>query len=167
VASSSIVGAAVGPIVAACAFAACIGAAHGRSNESGEAAQNGIAFELRATPYNAGKIARAFLLPEGHDTRLVVRLSGVPPYVGRPVHVYTYIYDAACTNLPPKAMWSLNDRVLATDVAGGRGSTAMLSIAHTLPVPLGDLLAGRYAVAVRTSPADGDRLIFCGEIAHE
>ena len=131
------------------------------------AAPDALAVKLNATAYNAGRIGHAFLSPDGEVTRLVLMLSGVPPYVGRPIHVYTYIYDGSCTNLPAKPVWSLNERVLANTVTGssGAGNGTMLKIAHTIPAPLEALRAAHYAIALRTAPADGNRLIFCGDIA--
>jgi hypothetical protein len=126
-------------------------------------ASDPLTVTLRATSYNAGKTAQAFLLPRGEKTLLDLRFSGVPPYVGSPVHVYTYIYAGSCKDLPAKPAWSLNDRVLAQRVAGA--SRAMLQLSHTVAAPIDALRGGRYAIALRTAPADGDQLLFCGDIA--
>ena len=128
-------------------------------------AHGGVTLPLRATSYNAGNIGKAFLWPEGANTRILVHFSGVPPHVSRPVHVYTYIYASACSKLPSQPVWSLNERVLVNGVAGARGgSRGMFAISHTVPVALSELQKRPHAIALRTAPADGDQTIFCGDL---
>ena len=143
------------------------GFAHADEIRAEAPARDVLAIELNATTHNAGKIAHAFLSPDGEITRVVLMLSGVPQYVGRPIHVYTYIYPGTCRNLPPKPVWSLNERVLANAVTGtpGAGNKTMLTLAHNIPMPLHALRVERYAIGLRTAPADGDWLIFCGDIS--
>lgn len=126
-----------------------------------------LAINLNATAYNAGSVGRAFLSPDGKVTRVVLMLSGVPPYVGRPIRVYTYVYGGTCAHLPAQPVWSLNERVLANPVTGtpGASNKTMLRIAHTIPLPLQALRAGHYAIGLRTAPADGNWLIFCGDMS--
>ena len=37
---------------------------------------------------------------------------------------------------------------------------------RSAPITMPDLLSGKYAVVVRTSPEDGSADIFCGDVAH-
>ena len=98
-----------------------------------------------------------------------LNFSGVPPYASLPVHVYTYIYEAACANLPDKPAWSLNDRVLAEGFSGQRSYSRRgpFTLSHIAPVPVDQLLSGRYALALRTAPADGDQVIYCADLHKE
>lgn len=149
----------------AMALGACLTIVIG--NGESQAAQRAatLTIKLHATSYNAGRIGQATLIPQGASTRIVLRFSGVPNYVGRPIHVYTYVYAADCANLSSTPVWSLNDRVLPTDVTGTPGGTrSMLSISHILPASLPELRSHKYSVVLRTAPADGDQPIFCGEI---
>jgi hypothetical protein len=149
-------------------IAGCASPDGSRPEEAQGSRVGALTFDLHATSYNAGRIGRATLLPQDNGTRLVLRFSGVPPYVTVPVHVYTYIYAAACGSLPSTPTWSLNDRVLVDGVSGAAslGAPTMLTISHTIPASLRDLRSGRYAIALRTAPADGNQMIFCGDIGN-
>jgi hypothetical protein len=127
-----------------------------------------IAVPLAATPRSAGEIGRALLVPRGEVTDIVVEVSGVPPQVtSRPVHLYTYLYDGTCDRLPPKPAHALTGRVLAQAGRMAGGATPAggpFTVANSIALPLDALRRERYAIVVRTSPADGDVEIFCGPI---
>ena len=123
---------------------------------------------LQATPRNAGEIGRAFLMADGDGTRVQIEVSGVPPLVSsRPVHLYTFVYTGRCEAHGDKPAYALLDRVLAgsprsTSIAPAAGP---FTVSNTAPLPLDQLRAGPYAISVRTSPADGDVEIFCGNVS--
>jgi len=124
-----------------------------------------VSIPLVATSRNAGEIGRAFLVPLGAETGVTVELSGAPPQVvSRPVHLYTFLYDGRCDALPAKPVQALTERVLAQSVTGAAPIGGPFTISNTAPLPLAVLRHAHYAIVVRTSPADGDVAIFCGNI---
>jgi hypothetical protein len=149
------------PIPAALAAAAVLAACAGGMGDGV------VSVPLDATSRNAGEIGRAFLISRGSETDVVVEVSGVPPLVAsRPVHLYTFLYDGRCDRLPANPLHSLTDRVLARSA---RSTSAMpaggpFTVSNTAPLPLEALRRARYAIVIRTSPADGDVEIFCGNI---
>jgi hypothetical protein len=126
-----------------------------------------ISIPLIATSHNAGEIGRAFLIPRGTETGVVVEVSGVPPqFTSRPVHLYTFLYEGRCDSLPPKPAHALTDRVLAQrgSTAGATPASGPFTISNTVAMSLESLRRGGYAIVIRTSPADGNVEIFCGAI---
>jgi hypothetical protein len=129
---------------------------------------NIVTITLQATPRNAGTIGRAFLMAEGTGTRVLIEVSGVPPQVStRPVHLYTYVYAGTCNPLAPQPAYALLDRVLAQSPTSSAIVPAggPFTVSNTAPMPLEKFRAGPYAIVVKTSPADGDVAIFCGDVA--
>jgi hypothetical protein len=140
----------------ACVTLACVGlvcVAHARDTGA-------VVVPLKASSYNAGHVGQATLLPEGGATRIVLWFSGVPWDTTLPVHVYTYLYEGSCSALPERPAMSLNDRVRWWGVTGRRGP----SLGQTARMPMDELLSGRYALALRSAPADGNELIYCGDL---
>lgn len=125
-----------------------------------------VVFKLSATSYAAGEVGQATLIPESGSTRIALNFSGVPRNTTQPVHVYTYIYEGRCGGLSAKPAYSLNDRVLVSTPSGriGYGPRGPFSLTHSVPLSIDELLNGRFALGLRTSPADGDHLIYCGEL---
>lgn len=139
---------------------ACGGPSDGPSREF-------IAVPLQATAQAAGEIGRAFLLPEGEGTRVRIEVSGVPPEVtSRPVHLYTLIYEGSCDRLGAQPAYALTERVLAQSPSVGAIAPAAgpFTVSNTAPIPLEKLRAGEFAIVVKTSPADGNWEIFCGNV---
>lgn len=122
---------------------------------------------LTASRINAGATGRATLVPLGERTQVTVVVSGVPPMLStRPVHLYTFLYRGTCASAAPEPAYALNDRVLAqspssTAIAAAAGPFTITNVA---PVALDALQGGRYAIRIMTSPADGNREIFCGDV---
>jgi hypothetical protein len=132
------------------------------STATRSAAADAVVIPLQATRINAGRVGRATLLPlEDGKTSILLDFTGVPGDTTRPVHVYTYVYEASCGALTTQPAYAFNERVLASKPAGGLGP---YQIAHTAPVPISDLLSGRFSIALRSAPQDGDRVIYCGEL---
>jgi hypothetical protein len=126
-----------------------------------------VSVPLVATSRNAGEIGRAFLIPRGAETGVIVEVSGVPPQLtSRPVHLYTFFYDGRCDRLPAKPAHALTDRVLAQPgrTPGGTPASGPFTVANTVSMPLAAVRAARYAIVIRTSPAAGDIEIFCGSV---
>ncbi|MFY9327750.1 MAG: hypothetical protein WAO76_06995 [Georgfuchsia sp.] len=135
---------------------------------------NLISIPLVATKYNAGKVGKATLVPQGDKTEVVLTLSGVPNYTTRPIHFYTYVYDGTCSNRSAKPRYVLNDRVLADSLnpesGFGRGPIGAfigpVQLSHIISVDFQTFRSTRYALSVRSSPADGNAEIFCGDNSH-
>jgi hypothetical protein len=126
-----------------------------------------VTVPLITTSRNAGEIGRAFLIPRGVQTDVVVEVSGVSPQIAtRPVHLYTFLYDGRCDKLPSKPLHALTDRVLAQSrrAAGATPIGGSFTVSNTAPMSIDALRRARYAIVVRTSPANGDIVLFCGNI---
>lgn len=133
-----------------------------------------VSMPLVATKYNAGNVGKATLMPQGDKTVVRVALSGVPDYTSRPIHIYTYIYDGTCGSRNATPRFALTDRVLADGLIAEPGLgpepigvfTGPVQLAHSIPMDFQAFRATRYAISVRTSPADGNTEIFCGDNSH-
>lgn len=122
---------------------------------------------LTPAPYNAGRIGRAYLVPSGDRTVVRIDASGVPDTVARPIHLYTFIYEGSCAAPSEKAVFALTDTVLASSLANPTGIGAFggaLTITNPAPIAFDALQAKPYAIVVKTSPADGDRVLYCGDV---
>ncbi|MBC5784951.1 hypothetical protein H8N03_18535 [Ramlibacter sp. USB13] len=125
-----------------------------------------VVVPLAPAPSNAGSFAQATLLPAPDGTRMTVFFTAAGPQPTSPLHVYTYLYEGRCEALPQQPARALNDNVLVRtangDIAQSRRGAFMLS--HAVPLPLAELADGRYALVLRSSPADGGGLLYCGEL---
>lgn len=121
---------------------------------------------LAPSATNAGGLGRADLLPADDGTRLELFFSAAGPQPAMPLHVYTYLYEGRCTALPATPAYSLNDRVLVRTARGHLASTRRgdFRLSHQVPMTLGELASGRYALALRAAPADGGEVLYCGEL---
>jgi hypothetical protein len=122
---------------------------------------------MNAAAINAGQTGRAIFTPLGDQTQVTIIVSGVPPeLVARPVHLYTFLYRGSCGNLASESSYSLTENVLAQTPASSAVAPIgrPLTVANVAPVALDELRRESYAVRVTTSPADGNREIFCGDI---
>lgn len=120
---------------------------------------------LAGSRVNAGKNAWAHLIGRGDETAVSVTAAGVPPYVSRPVHLYTYIYEGACGALSSHPAHSLNQTVLARSKGSASQIGPPYTIENTARVRLAALQATPHAILVRSAPADGNLDLFCGDIA--
>lgn len=127
---------------------------------AGDARKELLEVRLNATPMNAGRIAQATLVPRGDETSISFVISGVPSFTTRPVRLYTFIYPGSCAHPGISPAYELNDRV--TTERHFRGDVWRMS--RAAPVPLSTLRAGDYSLVLRTTPADGNVDIFCGDI---
>lgn len=138
------------PVAAfAALLAGCVGAAGDKEV---------LTIHLKAGQQNEGSIGQASLVGRGDATDITYRISGVPAGVSRPLQLYTFVYSGTCAQLPAEPAYSTNSTTQATPTDSGW----MLS--KDVPVALGDLRSEPHALVVRTSPADSNIEIFCGDI---
>jgi hypothetical protein len=126
-----------------------------------------VVIRLNATPPNRGKVAVATLLPGVPDccgsprTELRVWISGVPNSTTLPPRVFTYIYPGQCGSLGPQPAYDLNRRTVAL---GNGLPGSIMWISRRVEAPFTELTTSDYALVLRTSPADGNVDIFCGDL---
>lgn len=125
-----------------------------------------MSIQLMATQSNAGQTGKATLHPQSEKTLVDIIISGVPSFTSPPVHLYSYVYEGTCESHKPQPRFALTRKVLAaTDfrpLASGpiRGP---FNLSESMPITLQTIRASQHAISVRTSPADGNFEIFCGE----
>lgn len=113
---------------------------------------------LQPGPQNAGEIGQVGLVNQGGVTGLDFFFGGVPAYVTLPLQLYTYIYPGRCTALGAQPAYAMNDTVQTTKVDNG------WIMSKRVPASLDSLRSSDHAVVVRTSAADRNLQIFCGDI---
>jgi hypothetical protein len=139
------------------ALAALAASAVAMAAEGGSAGEFRI--ELSASSRNQGNVGWALFAPSGDGTSMVLQLSGLPPYLVRPVRLYTYLYRGSCVQLPASAAYDLNEVVVPL-----RQRAPPFELRKSVPLPPDQLRSGGYSVVVRSSPMDGDIDLFCGDI---
>ena len=126
-----------------------------------------VSVTLTAAQINAGQTGRALLTPVGERTQVTIIVSGVPTELSsRPVHLYAYVYRGFCGNLASDPSYALTEHVLAQSPTSPTFATMRgpLSITNMAPISIDTLNKDGYAILVKTSAADGNREIFCGNI---
>ncbi len=123
-----------------------------------------VSFMLQAGSRNAGETGRGFMTAQGDRTLINLTISGVPPWVARPIQVFTFVYAGSCAKRDATPAYALNDTVQVNAQNSIRVS-GPFTLAKTLPVPMATLRSGEYAIVLRTSPADGNWDIFCGDMS--
>jgi len=118
-----------------------------------------VTIPLMATPQNLGQIANTTLAIQGNETAFSFFISGVPSGTLRPLNLYTFINKGSCEHPGPVA-YAMNDLINTNRISATRGWTYSRSAPVAMPV----LLSGGYSVVIRTTPADGNTDIFCGDI---
>ncbi len=114
---------------------------------------------LKASHFNAGAIGSATFVPVAKGCEVVFNVANLQPWLERPIRIYTFIYPGSCEKLGKKPAYEMNDTV-TTDRVGKNA----WRVNKKIPASLDGLLAGHYAVVVRSSPSDGNRDLFCGDI---
>jgi Cu/Zn superoxide dismutase len=143
-------------LVAICLTMGCAG---GVASPSGP---QPVTVTLTASAQNAGKIGQVTLVAHGQATEMLFFISGVPPGTTAPAHVYTYVYPGSCSNLGEKPAFAMTRRTVLGDHVPYQEN----KLWRTIPMSLDDLTSSDYAIVVRSSPADGFREMFCGDIKH-
>ncbi|CAI8739374.1 MULTISPECIES: hypothetical protein [Pseudomonas] len=116
---------------------------------------------LGATPQNAEHIARATLSPVGNQTSIWLTVGGVPHDMAVSSRLDTAIYAGSCQQLGAQPAYETR-QANSVDYPSLAPRTQHWAQA---PVALSELTRGGYALLVRTSPADGSRALFCGNIS--
>lgn len=116
---------------------------------------------LDATPQNATHIARATLSPVGDHTGIVLTVGGVPQDLAVPSRLESAIYPGSCQHLGAQPAYQTR-QANSVDYPSMAPRTRLWAQA---PVALSELTKGDYALLVRSSPADGSRALFCGNIS--
>ena len=137
-------------------LSACAVSADARRDDS-------VNIPLSAARINAGETGRAILVPLGERTQVTIIVSGVPvELASRPVHLYTFVYTGTCGNPAEQPSYALTERVLAQSTTSTVGGA--FTITNVAPVSVDALRREPHAIRIKTSPADGNREIFCGDI---
>jgi hypothetical protein len=129
---------------------------------SGCASRTGIVdVPLDATSQNANHIARATLSPVGNQTSIWLTVGGVPQDMAVSSRLDTAIYAGSCQQLGAQPAYKTR-QANSVDYPSLAPRTQHWAQA---PVALSALTKGDYALLVSTSPADGSRPLFCGNIS--
>jgi hypothetical protein len=124
-----------------------------------------VTIDLVASGRNAGETGKAFLLPRGDATQIRIDVSGSAVLVTAPVQLYMFIYEGRCGSLSAQPKYSLTQvvRVSSALNPGSMGSGAgPWTLSNPAPAPLAVLRGAPHALVVRTSPADANVDLFCG-----
>ena len=133
------------------------------TTSDGSRTDDTVAFALQATQRNAGKTGGALMARQGDKTVIRLTVTAVPPWVVRPVQLYTFVYAGTCVDHQETPAYALNEIVQA-DLLGNAGPFGPFILEKTLPAPIDTLRAEAHAIVVRTSPADGNVDIYCGDM---
>ena len=116
---------------------------------------------LEATAQNPEHIARATLSPVGNQTSIQLTLGGVPHNLALPSRIDTALYAGTCQHLAAQPAY----RTQQTDSVDYPSMAPRSRYWAQAPVALSELAKGDYALLVRSSPADGSRPLFCGNLS--
>jgi hypothetical protein len=143
-------------IFAAASSCGCTGMADNRRVDT-------VSFMLQAGSRNTGETGKGFMTAQGDKTVINLTITGVPPWVGRPIQLFTSVYAGSCARRNDTPAYALNDTVQVT-AQNSAGASGPFTIAKTVPVPMSTFRSGDHAIVLRTSPADGDWDLFCGNM---
>ena len=147
----------------------CCGAAPKAESTVSGSGPDSESIGLLATRNNPGEIGKATLVSLGEKTGIEVVVSGLPAGTIRPFHLYAFVYEGTCSSHGQKPRYSLTNHVLATSIIGPQEIGTFrgpMRLSENIPVAFQTLRATPYTISVRTSPADGNREIFCGDNTH-
>ena len=143
-------------VIATALSCGCAGTADNRPSDT-------VSFMLQAGSSNAGETGRGFMTAQGDRTLINLTITGVPPSVVRPIQLFTFVYAGSCAKRDATRAYALNDTV-QVNTQNSIGVSGPFTIAKAVPVPMVTLRSGEYAIVLRTSPADGNWDIFCGDM---
>ena len=126
-----------------------------------------IAIDLVASRRNIGETGKAFLLPRGDATQVRIEVSGSAVPFAAPVQLYMFIYEGRCGSLRTQPKYSLTKLVQASSALnpGSLGSgPGPWTLSNSAPTALDVLRGAPHALVVRTSPADANVDLFCGNL---
>ena len=122
-----------------------------------------VTFTLQAGPRNLGETGKALMGPRGDKTVVMLNISGVPPWVVRPVQLYTFVYAGSCAAHGTTPAYALNE-IVSAGLLSNNGMSGPFTLEKTVPLPMNTIRSGNYAIVVRTSPADQNVDIYCGDM---
>lgn len=99
----------------------------------------------------------------GDSTWLRLTISGVPAWTTRPVRIFTFIYAGSCAGHDVVPTFALND-VVQADLMGNSNLFGPFTLLKSVPASLIELHSRAYAVVLRSSAADGNVDLFCGDL---
>ena len=118
-----------------------------------------LAIKLKGSQWNASAIGNANFVAADKTSRVIIVMGGISRTIVRPLRINTYIYPGSCENLGEAPAYELND----TKVTNSKGSD-MWDVSKRIPVALSSLLENDFALVIRSTPRDGNRDLFCGDI---
>jgi hypothetical protein len=130
---------------------------------SGHRGKEMVEVVLHAGPRNIGQNGRAWLAARNDATAITYTVTGVPPWMARPVRLYTFVYAGSCAQHSEPPVHALNESVQA-GLFSRSSAVGPFTLAKTVPQSLDALRSGAFALVVRTSPADGNVDLFCGDL---
>jgi hypothetical protein len=126
-----------------------------------------VVIDLVASRRNTGETGKAFLLPRGEATQVRIDVSGSAVPVAVPAQLYMFIYEGRCGSLSAQPKYSLTQVVQASSALNpaslGSGPGPWM-LSNPVPAPLAVLRGTPHALVVRTSPADANVDLFCGNL---
>jgi|KBSMisStaDraftv2_1062788.scaffolds.fasta_scaffold590579_2 hypothetical protein len=136
----------------------------GCASTTGNQQSDGIFyFTLQASERNLGKVGSGMMTAQGDRTVVMLTVGGVPPLVSRPVRLYTFVYAGTCAQHTATPAFELNEIVNA-GLLSNSSNFGPFTLEKVIPLPVSAIRSSNYAIVVRTSPADGNFDIFCGEM---
>jgi hypothetical protein len=118
-----------------------------------------FSIKLKGSQWNASAIGNAIFVATDETSQVTIVMGGISKFISRPVRIYTYIYPGSCGNLGEAPAYELND----TKITNSKGNNAW-DVSKRIPVALSSLLENDYALVIRSTPPDGNRDLFCGDI---
>ncbi|MEN6463980.1 MAG: hypothetical protein ABFD62_02240 [Syntrophaceae bacterium] len=116
--------------------------------------------KLKTTNYTSGGLGKAIFVESGEINEVIIYITGMSrDWISRPVHIYTYIYPGTCKSLGEKPAYEMNETTIMNRVIDNEWK-----VTKRLPVKLSKLLEGSYAIVIRSTPADENMDLFCGDI---
>ena len=100
----------------------------------------------------------------GDGTWLRLTISGVPTWTTRPVRIFTFIYAGSCAGHDAVPAYALND-VVQAGLISSSNLFGPFTLVKSVPEPLSELHSRAYALVLRSSPADGNVDLFCGDLS--
>ena len=97
-----------------------------------------VSFMLQAGSRNAGETGRGFMTAQGDRTLINLTITGVPPWVARPIQLFTYVYAGSCAKRDATPAYALNDTV-QVNAQNSVGVSGPFTIAKAVPVPMATL----------------------------
>jgi hypothetical protein len=121
---------------------------------------NRVYVKLKGSQFNAAAIGNATFVSTGENSSSVtIIMSRITSSTIRPLRIYTYIYPGSCENLGETPAYELNDIKVTYDRGGNTWEAN-----RRIPVALSSLLENDYALVIRSTAADGNLDLFCGDI---